>query len=171
MGVVAFTIELGGNDFYPPCTTYESTIGPPAVASFFMAARVARAPYRLPAGPDVLNLTAARNAGGVTITASVNDARYLPASEPTQAIASVALYNSVPWGFGAMPIANFAATDGTFNSNIEAVTLALSEAQLPTAANTLFYAQATDAAGNKGPVSAVFLNPGAIFRCAFSEWF
>lgn len=159
LGVVAFTIELGGDDFYPPCTTYESTIGPPAVASFFMAARVARAPYRLPAGPDVLNLTASSSAGGVTLTASANDARYLPASEPTQAIASVALYNSVPWGFGATPIANFAATDGSFSSNIEAITLNLPEAQLPTAPNTLFYAQATDAAGNKGPISAVFLSP------------
>ncbi len=168
LGVVAFTIELGGNDFYPPCTTYESTIGPPAVASFFMAARVARAPYRLPAGPDVLNLTAVSSGGGVTLTASANDARYLPASEPTQAIASVALYNSVPWGVGAMPIANFAAADGNFNSTIEAITLNLPEAQLPSTENTLFYAQATDAAGNKGPVSAVFLSPsGPLFQNGF----
>ena len=168
LGVVAFTIELGGNDFYPPCTTYESTIGPPAVASFFMAARVARAPYRLPAGPDVLNLTAVTGVGGVTLTASANDARYLPATEPTQAIASVALYNSVPWAVGATPIASFAATDGSFNSNIEAITLNLAQAQLPPVANTLYYAQATDAAGNKGPVSAVFLSPSdSIFREGF----
>ena len=168
LGVAAFTIELGGSDFYPPCTTYESTIGPPAVASFFMAARVARTPYRLPAGPDVLNLTAVSGAGGVTLTASANDARYLPATEPTQAIASVALYNSVPWAAGATPIASFAATDGSFNSNIEAITLNLPEAQLPLVANTLFYAQATDAAGNKGPVSAVFLSPPEpIFRNGF----
>ena len=168
LGVVAFTIELGGNDFYPPCTTYEATIGPPAVASFFMAARTARAPYRLPAGPDVLNLTAVSSAGGVTLTASVNDARYLPATEPTQAIASVALYNSVPWAAGATPIASFAATDGAFNANIEAITLNLPEAQLPLVANTLFYAQATDAAGNKGPVSAVFLSPtDSILRNGF----
>ncbi len=159
LGVVAFTIELGGNDFFPPCTTFESSIGPPAVASFFMAARSARAPYRLPAGPDVLNLTAVSNAGGVTITASANDTRYLPATEPTQAIASVAFYNSVPWAAGATPVANFSAVDGAFSSNIEAITLSLPEAQLPVAANTLFYAQATDAAGSKGPVSAVFLSP------------
>ena len=168
LGVVAFTIELGGNDFYPPCTTYESTIGPPAVASFFMAARVARAPYRLPAGPDVLNLAAVSGVGGVTLTASANDARYLPATEPTQAIASVALYNSVPWAVGAVPIASFAATDGSFNSNIEAITLNLAQAQLPPVANTLYYAQATDAAGNRGPVSAVFLSPSdSIFREGF----
>ena len=167
LGVAAFTIELGGSDFYPPCTTYESTIGPPAVASFFIAARVARAPYRLPAGPDVLNLTAVSGAG-VTLTASANDARYLPATEPTQAIASVALYNSVPWAANATPIASFAATDGNFNSNIESITLNLPEAQLPLVANTLFYAQATDAAGNKGPVSAVFLSPSdSILRNGF----
>ena len=168
LGVVAFTIELGGNDFFPPCTTFESAIGPPAVASFFMAARTARAPYRLPAGPDVLNLTAVGNVGGVTLTASANDARYLPATEPTQAIVSVALYNGVPWAAGATPIASFAAADGAFSSSIEAITLNLAEAQLPLAANTLFYAQATDAAGNNGPVSAVFLSPsGSIFRNGF----
>ncbi len=172
LGVVAFTIELsdGGTNqgFFPNCAAYESTIGPPAVASFFMAARVARAPYRLPAGPDVLNLTAVSGASGVTLTASANDARYLPASEPTQAIASVALYNSVPWVVGAVPIASFAATDGSFNSNIEAITLNLAQAQLPPVANTLYYAQATDAAGNKGPVSAVFLSPSdSIFREGF----
>jgi carboxypeptidase T len=168
LGVVAFTIELGGNDFFPPCSTYESSIGPPAVASFFMAARTVRAPYRLPAGPDVLGLTATASATGVTLTASANDARYLPATEPTQAITSVALYNSVPWAAGATPIASFAATDGIFNSNIEAITLNVSDAQLPLVANTLFYAQATDAAGNKGPISAVFLSPGGtIFRDGF----
>ncbi len=167
-GVAAFTVELGGSSFFPPCTTFESSIGPPAVASFFMAARSARAPYRLPAGPDVLGLTATPSAGGVTLTASANDTRYDSAAEPTQAIVSVELYNGVPWAAGATPIANFAATDGTFNSTIEAVSLNLPAAQLPLVANTLFYAQATDAAGNKGPVSAVFLSPAdSIFRSGF----
>ncbi len=168
LGVAAFTVELSGSSFFPACTSFETSIGPPAVASFFMAARTVRAPYRLPAGPDVLNLTAASNVGGVTLTASANDTRYDSAAEPTQAIASVALYNSVPWDAGATPIASFAAADGAFSSNIEAITLNLPEAQLPLAANTLFYAQATDAAGNKGPVSAVFLSPsGSIFRNGF----
>ena len=172
LGVAAFTVELssGGTSegFFPNCTAFENNIGPPAVASFFMAARTARAPYRLPAGPDVLNLTAVGNVGGVTLTATANDARYLPATEATQAIASVALYNSVPWAAGATPIASFVAADGAFSSNIEAITLNLPEAQLPLVANTLFYAQATDAAGNKGPVSAVFLSPsGSIFRSGF----
>lgn len=168
LGVAAFTIELGGNDFFPPCTTFESSIGPPAVASLFMATRSARAPYRLPAGPDVLNLTAVSSAGGTTISASANDARYLPATEPTQTIASVAFYNTAPWAAAAAPIASFSATDGAFNSNIEALTLNLPEAQLPSVANTLFYAQATDAAGNKGPVSALFLSPtDSILRNGF----
>jgi carboxypeptidase T len=167
LGVAAFTMELGGNDFFPPCTTYEASIGPPAVASFFMAARTARAPYRLPAGPDVLNMAASYTPSSATITASANDTRFNPATEPTQNIASVALYTTTPWTPGATPIANFTASDGSFSSNIEGITVTLSGAQLPTNMKTLYYAQATDAAGNAGPVSAVFLSPQSLFRDGF----
>jgi len=48
--------------------------------------------------------------------------------------------------------------------------LTLSNAQLPAFANTLYYAQAVDAAGNAGPVSALFMRPNAIpsvFRNGF----
>ena len=167
LGVAAFTIELGGSNFHPSCASFESSIGPPAVASFFMAARTARAPYRLPAGPDVLSMAVSYGTGTATITASANDTRFNPSTEPTQNIASVALYSVPPWSAGATAIASFSATDGSFNSNIESVTVTLSGAQLPIAAKTLYYAQASDGAGNLGPVSAVFLSPPGEFRDGF----
>jgi carboxypeptidase T len=159
LGVVAMTMELGGNDFYPPCSTFESSIGPPAIASFFMAARVVRAPYRLPAGPDVLGLVAQTTVLGATLTASANDTRFNPATEPSQAIASVNLFNTPPWVSGASPLLSFLASDGNFNSAIEGITVDLPLAQIPDVPRSLFYVQASDAAGNVGPVSAVFLGP------------
>jgi carboxypeptidase T len=167
LGVPGMTVELGGSSFHPSCATFDASIGPPAVASFFMAARTVRAPYRLPSGPDVLGMAAAQTPTGATITASANDTRFNPTTLPTQNIASVALYNTTPWTPGATPIANFTAADGSFNSSVEAITVALSNAQLPSSMNTLYYAQATDAAGNAGPISAVFLSPQILFRDGF----
>lgn len=166
LGVAAMTMELGGSSFFPACSTYEASIGPPAVASFFMAARTARAPYRLPAGPDILSMAVSYATGTATITASANDTRFNP-TEAGQTITSVELYNVPPWTAGATAIANFSASDGTFNSTIENVTVTISGANLPTSFNQIYYAQATDAAGNRGPVSAIFLSPVGDFKNGF----
>jgi carboxypeptidase T len=167
LGVASFTIELGGSNFQPMCSDFESTIGPPAVASYFYAARVARAPYRLPLGPDVLGLTVSYGSSGASISGSANDTRFFPA-DPSQAIASVALFNSLPWLPGATPIANFSASDGSFNSSVENIQVSLGSAQLPSSQRAIYYARATDAAGNVGPVSAVFVEPdGFVFRNGF----
>lgn len=170
LGVMGFTLELGGSSFFPACSTFESSIGPPAVAAFFMALRHARAPYRTPAGPDVLSLSASPNAGGATITASVSDTRFNPSTEPSQNIASVALYRQPPWS-GSAAIANFSAVDGSFNSTVENVSLNLTNLQLPTQPNTIYYAVATDAAGNVGAPSALFLNPASNPDRLFSNAF
>lgn len=166
LGVAAFTMELGGSSFFPNCTTYEASIGPPAVASFFMAARTARAPYRLAGGPDVLNLAVTYNAGNAVITASANDTRFNP-TESGQTITGVELYNVPPWTAGATAIASFSASDGSFSSTVENITVTISGANLPTSFNQIYYAQATDASGNRGPVSAVFLSPVGDFRNGF----
>jgi len=60
----------------------------------FFAARTARAPYRLPAGPDVLQLAVTYSGNGATLTGSANDTRFNPASEPSQSIAGVNLFNA-----------------------------------------------------------------------------
>ena len=166
LGVAAFTMELGGSSFFPSCEDYEGTIGPPAVASFFLAARTARAPYRLPAGPDVLAMAASYNSGEVIVSASANDTRFNPA-EAGQTITGVELYRMPPWTPGATAIANFSASDGSFDSTIEDITVTLTGANLPNTLNEIHYAQATDAAGNRGPVSAIFLSPPPVFQDGF----
>jgi carboxypeptidase T len=170
LGVAGMTVEMSdggtGTGFFPACTTFE-TIGPPAVASFFMAARLARLPYRLAAGPDVLNLVVTGSATGVNITGVANDTRFstrIGPAEPVQNVVSVALFLTPPWQAGALPIAAFAPSDGAFDSAIETISAAVTNAQIPDVGKTLVYVQATDAAGNLGPVSAVFVGP---FRDGF----
>ena len=106
LGVAAYTFELG-TSFFQNCTSYENTIKPRNLQALVYAAKVARAPYQLPGGPDVtaLSLSAAVVDAGtpVTLTASVTDTRFNQSNgaEPVQAIAAVQAFVDVPpWADG-----------------------------------------------------------------------
>lgn len=163
LGVPAFTMELGGSDFWPACTTYEAQIAPGTLASFRFAARIVRAPYRLPAGPELTSLAAAPvdvpPGGSTLLTATASDARFGPGTgpEPVQAVQAVEVFLQPPWNPGASPVGSMAAVDGAFNGSQEAVSFSLPAALLP-GGRTLVYLQAIDAAGNRGPVSALFVS-------------
>jgi carboxypeptidase T len=135
------------------------------MAALGYAARVTRAPYMLPAGPDALN-TATVPSGAVqsgqplVVNATIDDTRYNHSNgtEPTQNIAAAEVYvDTPPWSPGATPIA-LAAVDGIFNDEkVEPVTGTLSTAGWPAGRRTLFV-RGRDAASNWGPVSAVFVD-------------
>jgi len=161
-GAAAYTFEMG-TSFFQGCTTFESTIAPANLAALKYAARVARAPYLLPSGPDALNVTAAPasvTAGQpVTITATVTDTRFNNSNgtEPTQNITAGEAYaDTPPWGTGAAPAA-MAASDGSFNSTSEGVTVTLATTGWPTGRHTIFV-RGRDVSGSWGPVSAVFVD-------------
>ncbi|MEM7082392.1 MAG: M14 family zinc carboxypeptidase [Pseudomonadota bacterium] len=161
LGLAAYTYELG-TAFFQACGTFESTIFPDNLESLIYAAKTVRAPYQLPAGPDVTGLAFANNTvmPGVqaTLTASVSDARYENnnGAEPTQAIASAAAYlNTPPWEAGAVAIP-LVATDGAFNSVTEAVEGVIDTSGLPNGEH-IVYVTGTDAAANTGVVTAQFL--------------
>lgn len=173
LGVPAFTMELGGSDFWPACTTYEAQIAPGTLASFRFAARIVRAPYRLPAGPELVAAAASpadlAPGGSTQLTATASDARFGPGTgaEPTQAVQGVEVFLQPPWTPGAVAIGSMAAVDGGFNSSQESVSFTLGAAQLA-AGRQLVYLQAIDAAGNRGPVSAVFVSlQGGVFADGF----
>ena len=164
LGVAAYTFELG-TSFFQDCTSYENTIKPRNLQALVYAAKVARAPYQLPGGPDVtaLSLSAAVVDAGtpVTLTASVSDARFQQGNgaEPVQAIAAVQAFVDVPpWADGATPLA-LAAADGSFNSSTEGATGVLDTAALAAGRHTVFV-RGIDTSGQAGPVSAVFLDIG-----------
>jgi hypothetical protein len=164
LGVAQFTFELG-TSFFQSCNTYTNTIKPRNLNALRYAAKVARAPYLLPAGPEATGL--ALGASGVpagtpvAITAQLTDARLSTAngSQPAQAIAAAeAFVGTPPWLPGAVPVA-LAAADGAFDTSTENVQGTLATTGLPEGRH-LVYVRGTDAAGNAGPVSAVFLDIG-----------
>lgn len=160
LGVPAFTFELG-TSFFQSCTTYNSTIKPNNLPALIYAAKVVRAPYVTPGGPDVLDVVLPASVvpgASATLTAQVTDTRFNQGNgaEPVQTIAGADAYiGTPPWEPGATAIP-LAASDGNFNTSTEAVTGSLSTAGLP-AGKHLVYVVGRDASGTSGPVSAGFL--------------
>ena len=131
------------------------------------AAKVVRAPYITPGGPDVTGLSLSNDASGggvvagtpVALSASSTDTRFNNSNgtEPTQAIAAAEAYVDVPpWQAGAVAIP-LAAADGAFNSSTEALSGSINTTGLALGKH-LLYVRARDAGGTWGPVSAVFVN-------------
>lgn len=161
LGLAAYTFELG-TSFFQDCGTFENQILPDNLEALVYAAKTARAPYMLPAGPDALAVTLSEGgvtAGtAVTVTTTLNDTRFnnQNGTEPTQAIQAGALYvDTPPWEVGAVA-APLTAVDGNFNSPIETGRGVLDTTGLGTGRHTLFV-RGQDALGNWGPVSAAFL--------------
>jgi predicted deacylase len=176
LGIPGFTMELGGSDFWPACTVYESSIAGPTIASLRFAARIVRAPYRLPSGPEIVAATAnpvqVPSGGSTTLTLTADDTRFGPGTgpEPAQAIQQVAVWLSPPWQAGGSPLGVMDAVDGALDETSEAMRYELSGAALAPG-RQLVWLQATDAAGNRGPVAAVFVDgpEGTLFSDGFED--
>ena len=127
----------------------------------FYAARVARTPYLIPAGPDSLNVSVYPglvDAGElVTINASADDTRYNESNgnEPSQNISAAQFYLVSPWIIGAFQ-RPMSAADGNFDQQIEAVTAIADTAGLA-GGRHIVYVRSRDDAGSWGAFSAAFL--------------
>ena len=160
LGLASFVFELG-TSFFQSCGFFESGILPGNLSALRYAAKAARTPYQLPAGPDALAVAAvpAIVAPGdpATITATLDDTRYstLNGTIPTQPIAAAELYVGTPPWAGGTPVA-MSAVDGSFNETIEPATAEIDTGGLPSGRH-LVYVRGRDSLGNWGPVSAAFL--------------
>lgn len=160
LGVPAYTIEMG-TTFFQDCASFESTIYPTNLNALVYALKSTAKPYVSPAGPEVLNLSAAPasvSAGAaITLNASANDTRYssLGGAEPTQAIAAARYSLDVPSWRGATTYP-LSASDGAFNASIESITTHINTAGLTPGRHSVFV-EAQDAAGNWGVPTAVFI--------------
>lgn len=165
LGVASYAYELG-TAFFQDCAAFENAIEPDNRASLRYAARVLRAPYLLPAGPDAVDVRVEPDlilAGDTaTLHARFDDARQqagTPAhSGPVpavQAIASANAYLAPPWqpGAEAQPMQ---AGDGSFDTSVEAAHGSIDTTALAPGRH-LVYAQARDASGADGPVGAAFV--------------
>lgn len=168
MGIPSYTIELGVA-FFENCNSFQNTTAPLNLAALRYASRTLYAPYKLPAGPDAVDVAVNQSlvsAGDpVLLTARIDDTRYRDQQSPTNApssprprhtIVGARYYiNQLPWVVGAVGT-EMIATDGNFNSSNEQVHATLDTTGLP-AGKHLIYVQGRDAANEYGPPSAVFL--------------
>jgi len=157
LGLPAYTFEIG-DDFFQSCKSLPTVINE-NLGALIYAAKVARAPYALPSGPEVVNVRvtiAASPAGAVaTIDATADDKRFSKSNgvEPSQNVVAAELYlDAPPWAPGAVALP-MVAVDGAFNAPSEAVRASLPLAGV-SSGHHLVFVRARDAAGNFGPVSA-----------------
>lgn len=160
LGVAAYTIEVG-NAFFESCANFTSTTLPKNQAALLYALKVARAPYQLGSGPDIVTPTATVSSSSVTLSAKADGTRFnnTNGTETTYPIVSAEYFVDVaPWDGGvAKPMT---AADGSMNSTVENVTASLGTAGLSVGQHTV-YVRAKNSKGNYGPVSALFVNVGS----------
>ncbi|ANB19272.1 M14 family zinc carboxypeptidase [Dokdonella koreensis] len=165
LGVAAYTIELGGLDFFQDCAAFEDDTWPKNLAGLRYIARNLAAPYRLPAGPDVAEVRVEPNlilAGETArIRARADDGGYnvYGAAQPVFAItAASASIDALPWhAASSLPLT---ADDGAFDQAAEAVSAPVSAAALGAGRHPV-HVQARNAAGADGPPASAFVEVAA----------
>ncbi len=156
LGVPGYTIELGAA-FFEGCDAFTS-IADANIEVLLYAAKAARAPYTIPAGPDVVDpvLTPVVAAPGaqVTVLASIDDTRNdAMGYEPVQPVWAAEMYvDLAPWQAGATPL-ELIASDG-FDSPVEVVEGVLSTTGLALGRHTL-YLRGQDVGANWGAPTAL----------------
>jgi hypothetical protein len=162
--VASFGFEVG-NAFYEECNQFEAEVFPINYQALIYAARVARAPFKIPKGPDVLSLEIESTiSDSITMTVLVSDEErsiaYGEAFAATgsQHIAEVRVfvdehpYTTLDAGRLMKPL----DADG-FNSPTESAFLEIDAESLSPGRHVL-YVEAEDSAGFRGPISAAFFD-------------
>ncbi len=163
LGVAAYTIELGEGGFYSSCNAFDNTIWPDNLPAMIYAAKAARMPYTVASGPDVIDLPTAplqvSLGQSIVVSGTATDLQFSTNNgiEPTQDITGIKAYLQTPsWNNGAVAV-DMVAADGNFNSTSEGFTGTVPTTGLAVGRYTLWF-EATDAAGDTGVPSAVFVD-------------
>ena len=167
LGVPAYTFELG-TSFFESCATFTSSIKPGNLPALMYAAKVVRAPYLTPSGPQITELAwldsgVVAPGGAAKLQATASDLRFNQSegSEATQAIAGAEAYvDTPPWLPGAVALP-LSASDGRFDAPTEALAGSIRAEGLGVGRH-LVYLRARDASGAWGPFSALFLDVAGV---------
>ena len=166
LGVAAFTYELG-TTFFQTCPYFETYIVDQILDSLVYAAKAARRPYQLPAGPDVIEASAEppRLLPGkeVILTATADDTRSAGSgadSEPAQAISAARFSIDAP-SWLATAFETLQPLDGAFDATVESLTGSLDTTGLQPGTYTIFL-EAQDEDGNWGPPTALAIEVVAV---------
>jgi carboxypeptidase T len=156
LGVASFLFEIGSgeNFFYPSCNSFAALIQP-NIQAFLYAAKIARSPYEMAFGPDVVDVvltpSSVTSGDSVVISATIDDT--LNGNYPITA-AELSVDNP-PWDGGVTTV--LTATDTTFDTSVENVYMVLNTNHLAQGKHLVFL-RGKDTAGYWGPVSAAFLD-------------
>lgn len=167
LGVPGFTIETDGRDFFQDCASFEGYTVPANIAALRYAARSLHATYRLPAGPDALDVSAGSDlvvAGDpLTVSARIDGTRFNQSTAGNgnpgtiRSIAGASAYvDALPWDAGALA-RPLVATDGAFDAGAEGVGASIDTSGLA-AGRHFVYVQGVDVAGNAGPPNAALID-------------
>ena len=163
LGVASYTFELGQN-FFESCNFFEGNVLPKNMPALYYAAKVARQPYQLPSGPDVLQATAVFTGATLLVQATINDTRSNSNGwgiEPSQPISAARLTIDTPAWITGTQTYTMSAGDSLFNTTVEQVTVTLDTSTWPLGRRTIFI-QGQDSAGHWGPPTALFVTtPGS----------
>ncbi len=151
LGIPAFTLEVG-NQFMPPYPAIDNVQWPANGPAFLYAAKIARTPYQTVHGPDVTDLEVTTEADGLTFGGRIDDSDN--GRDPV--VGGIYTIDTPPWDADAV-LFDLTPVDGVWGSVTEAVTAVIDTEELSPGRHILF-AQGRDAAGNTGPVSAVFFD-------------
>ncbi len=163
LGVISFTAMLG-TSFFQGCSAFEETIVPETLPALLYGAKVARAPYQTPAGPDIRDFSIPTDlitfGSSHSFSAVADDTRYnnSAGTEPIQNIVTAEFYiDTPPWSITPTPIPlSLTASDGSFDETVETVEATLDTSSLSVGKHTIFM-RAADADNNWGPVTAQFV--------------
>lgn len=161
LGVASYTFEIG-TAFFQSCSYFASSVVEQNLEALVYAAKAARRPYQLPAGPDVLGASAdppsVSPGEAVSLSASANDTRSAGSgsdAEPSQNIGAARFSVGAPsWLATTFPA--LLPLDGTFDAPVESLAATLDTTGMQHGRHTIFL-EAQDADGNWGPPSAVFI--------------
>jgi hypothetical protein len=164
LGVAAYTFELG-NAFFEACTTFETEIVTPALASLTYAAKAAVQPYILPAGPEVVTVTlavtgAVQPGAVVTLTATADDGRFFSGGygdEAVQAIQALRFAVNEPVWASCAAQQPMSPVDDAFDSAIESAAARIDTSGWPPG-RYLLLVEAQDTAGVWGAPTGIFLD-------------
>ncbi len=162
LGVAAITFEIG-TAFFESCANYQANVLPDNLRALYYALRVNTAPYLLPAGPDVSQLSLNTTANQIPrnlplqLKAQVSDSQSsgYNGGVASQVIQSVELTLD-QWPDLAGSSISINATDGKFDSANETISHTLDISGLSEGRHPL-YLRAKDSAGNNGPVYARYI--------------
>lgn len=152
LGIPSYTIELG-TAFFESCSTFENNVIPKNMPALRYAISVARAPYKMGSGADVIDLETRNSNGQLELVASADSTRFNNSNgkEPSRNVVSAEYFvDTPPWEGGqAIPMQ---ASDGSFNSGKEKIkaTLNLSKGK------HIIYVRAKSNT-HYGPVNAIYV--------------